>query len=651
MEKAKKVARPEEILNFLLDAPMMNEKTDEQTQDKGKRKQPATPTEARPKKQRGKEPETKGKPMTTKTTRAMNTAALPPEMPNQEPLPDQVAKDQVAKEWEKWIFNDFDHRSMVSDDQNAEKMLTYLLNERPDICCKKIAKGGKKEVLCKCLMRIRKALQTAGTPQREEWKILFAKISSALGPIARASGAVTSMIKFLHEFQHTCTLTSNRNVKSYVLKTPIGNLLMDFNGLAELGGYQQRSAYHDFYTKFLTGVLSQHKEASGYVQRVYKCRERLNLFLDMVEYCSQQQEHPSIKSHKLCLNICDYRSSNGYYLNDTENYDFSPKKNAKKELQMTTDTNNIIPPGKELQRTTDTNKNFPPARDFIKDMEDDFIIGHPNIPLFTPHSDGCPTDPNQPYIILRTNGLLNTDRIITAGHVGIMQGDLDNLAGMLVKPLLQLVGWDGQNEQGTRDISFLVYGRDDIQAQLHVLKENMVLACRKLLPSLLPDVKIDFKIHCEAFLCPAPLLNESYEWQIPKPQVATREHLKKLSSHGIFSFWGFFPLTKDGMFVAIYPANGTKDGTKEKVIFVPHQKVLLSPMQIPFVQKLRTSIIGSPGCKFSIYIYPETLDKSIVEKVIGGKVTSPPVHPFKLPRGSASSGKEVLKKLGDWVGF
>jgi hypothetical protein len=96
MKKAKKVARPEEIINFLLDAPMMNE----QTEPKGKRKQPATPTEATPKKQakptnqaRGKEPETKGKQTLTKTTPAKNTAALPPEMPNQEPLRDQ---DQVA---------------------------------------------------------------------------------------------------------------------------------------------------------------------------------------------------------------------------------------------------------------------------------------------------------------------------------------------------------------------------------------------------------------------------------------------------------------------------------------------------------------------------------------------------------------------------
>ncbi|MGL5934921.1 MAG: hypothetical protein ACRCZI_04785, partial [Cetobacterium sp.] len=106
---------------------------------------------------------------------------------------------------------------------------------------------------------------------------------------------------------------------------------------------------------------------------------------------------------------------------------------------------------------------------------------------------------------------------------------------------------------------------------------------------------------------------------------------------------GFFPLTKDGMFVSIYPK-----GTKEKMVFVPYQKVLLSPMQIPFVNKLRTSIIGSPHCKFCIYIIPDTLEESILEEVFGGHDGSAPVIPFVIPKDSAT---DAIEELEEWVGF
>jgi hypothetical protein len=61
-----------------------------------------------------------------------NTAALPPEMPNQEPLPNPDAPG-----WKEWMFRGFDHRATVPDHENAEEMFTYLLIVHPEnICCK-----------------------------------------------------------------------------------------------------------------------------------------------------------------------------------------------------------------------------------------------------------------------------------------------------------------------------------------------------------------------------------------------------------------------------------------------------------------------------------------------------------------------------------
>jgi hypothetical protein len=229
-------------------------------------------------------------------------------------------------EWQKWVFHDFDDSGC--DGENAQRMFHHLLKVRPKNCCNKVIASGIRSIQCQCLKRIATLLSTATPGQQEEWMAIFRKFSRVLRPIAIANDSVSTLVQFLYEFSHTSTLGGNKCTRSYVVKTPNGPLLMDFNGIAELGGYEQRTRYAKFYTKCLTG--SQHEDhvvASSYVQDVYKKQGKLDAFVDIVQYCSEKKKHPRTKYQNfeinLTRNICDWRRSNGYYLTDPDNYDYS----------------------------------------------------------------------------------------------------------------------------------------------------------------------------------------------------------------------------------------------------------------------------------------------------------------------------------------
>jgi hypothetical protein len=125
-----------------------------------------------------------------------------------------------------------------------------------------------------------------------------------------------------------------------------------------------------------------------------------------------------------------------------------------------------------------------------------------------------------------------------------------------------------------------------------ILEERIKFQCEMLSPSLLPD-SYQVKIFWEASLCPAPRLNvldDPYEWA-PSPQKRIDTgFLQRLEDNNITSFTGFCPLMKEGMFVEIHPIEFGAE-----LVFVPFQKILLCPMQIPYVDGLRTSITGNPG--------------------------------------------------------
>jgi hypothetical protein len=68
-------------------------------------------------------------------------------------------------------------------------------------------------------------------------------------------------------------------------------------------------------------------------------------------------------------------------------------------------------------------------------------------------------------------------------------------------------------------------------------------------------------------------------------------------------------------------------------------------MQIPYVDELRTSILGSPYCKYWIYIIPEALDDTIVLKLLGDDGTIAPFVSGKV------TSVTRFKDLGSLVGF
>jgi hypothetical protein len=179
-----------------------------------------------------------------------------------------------------------------------------------------------------------------------------------------------------------------------------------------------------------------------------------------------------------------------------------------------------------------------------------------------------------------------------------------------------------------------------INPPLQALQEEMGRACQTLLPGLLPHKEYVYKVVGKASLCPAPPLHNlraAYKWSYSEPKAPSNDFLKELADHQIFAFLGFFPLTKDGMFVNIYP-----HGFRSRLVFVPPEKVLLCPIQIPYMDELQTSITGSPGCKFCIYLLPKTLDQDTVRNLFVFCNT---------PTSNTVNDDGILQELSGLVGF
>jgi hypothetical protein len=228
----------------------------------------------------------------------------------------------------------------------------------------------------------------------------------------------------------------------------------------------------------------------------------------------------------------------------------------------------------------------------------------------------------------------------TKGNIGVMTGIADGFAKMLVEQLHLFVKWDGSLLNGRRRIEFFTHEDDSIIPLLDSLKREMGMACRTLLPDLLPEDEYVFQFVGEVSLCPAPQLNdmqEEYNWSYSQPKAPSEEFIGHLAEHKIFAFWGFFPLTQDGMFLNLMPG-----GTESKLVFVPPQTGLLCPIQIPCQHRLRTSIMGSPACKFCIYLVPNTLDLATVNNLFV-------FHDSPVPEPGYVDA--MLQDLGRLVGF
>jgi hypothetical protein len=545
------------------------------------------------------------------------------------------------------LFDDFDlDPERATDQQHAERILQHFQTDFPGIpdfatrrCMKVVNPGITQFTKCGCLARLRQLV--AHREDDEDWKIIFARIARVLRSIARdhtTPTQVSSLVQFMDEFNRWSSRQAHQNaVKAYVIKTPhaSGALLMDFNGIAELGGKQHRTSYHEFYSHFLT-LHEVINPVKNYVSRAQLMQHLLNALLDIFEVCKRARTHP-LSPHNLTMMVTTYRRDNMYYLVERLNHDY--RREAVEGIHN------------PFEERHDTETNLPACAAFLGELGAGLIIGHPEIPL----RDGAwrhdHSDPSNPHILLRTDGTEedfphgnqdNLPGLLTTGDVGIMKmpDDLGDIAGKLLDRLHSLVGWDGSYLDGRRNQVFMTRQNRDIADRMGILEERIKFQCEMLSPSLLPD-SYQVKIFWEASLCPAPRLNEldgPYEWA-PSPQKRIDTgFLQRLEENNIKSFTGFFPLMKEGMFVEIHP-----NEVGAELVFVPFQKILLCPMQIPYVDGLRTSITGNPRCKFWIYLIPNTLGDAVVNELFLGHLNIPHVV------GGAETGH--MRTLGEFLGF
>ena len=494
----------------------------------------------------------------------------------------------------------------VSDEQNARGIFDYLLNtdgtQRPPVrgCYKVIEKGGK-SLQCKCLDRIGEDIR-GGIDDIEDkweaWRPIFTRFAQLFRNISMDPYSSETMVQVMYEFNHTIGRAISNKVKAFVLQAPasLGPLMMDWNGLFELGGHDLREVYGVFYKWWLTDPVER---AGIEYQNIYvldvviKHQTNLNMFLDCLSFAAQDGMQLLQLNRPLIIN---HRLATGYYITDRANFDYY---NNKLETEAP-----IV-----FQQFQDRNFNLPVCFAFFREMDNFLVVAHPAIPRA-----GMPLQVNPICTVLfTTDGLLSTvgeNAITIAGNVGVMRSDT-TMVPLLLSNLQEKVKWDGSKLNGrVRTFNLETDGLINLYhelgvpvdvAQISTTNQELLGACRSLLPQINDDSQYDLKLAGEGHICPCPNLNQQFAWEHQSPHRASIHFLRQLEGLGIIPFIGVIPLQKEGKFVMMFPPQGTPPSHPGQLLFVPYKKVLLFPMQVFWVDSIRTSVAGNPSIYFTIF--------------------------------------------------
>jgi hypothetical protein len=555
------------------------------------------------------------------------------------------------------------------DEENAWGMFEYLLHERPlDRGCCQVIERGASPCKCKCLTRIAQVIckdvireaegddclivdQVSKLAKWEQWKgtlIFFARL---LRVVADHPENMSTFVQLLHHFNHSIQRNNSHNkVKALVVPTPIGPLMMDWNGIFELGGQNHKNQYQKFFKKFITSKEAASRTClKAYVLGVvYNCQTNSNTFLDCVQVAIAKKV-PLGKLQRLW--IIQHRKTRGYYLTDPSNYHYYGKA-MDSEVVVNGDEGNEE---KLKQVFQDENTNVPVCLSFIKEMDTFLVVAHRDVPR-TIHQPNCHACCGEVVssVLFTTDGQDSTPGefpVKIAGNIGVLQASFGP-SPLLLRKLQERVQWDGSQHNGrVCPVNLEMDGFDNLFRALgepvsfdfFSFRDVIFRGCLSLLPRRLPGSRFVIKFAAEGNICPVPSLQRNFQWAPEYPYRADKNLLLALESKGIFPFFGVMPLQKEGKFVMTYPYLGTEIFHQGQLVYVPFGMTLLCPMQVFWDDSTRTSLAGNPSVIFRIFIIPEVLDPSIVGEVLPEAFPSMRDHLYCLsPR---------LQALGKFLGF
>ena len=496
-----------------------------------------------------------------------------------------------------------------SDEENALGMFHYLLNADGDQrtigrgCCK-VHEKGIRPVQCKCLSRIAAVIRQdvivdnggvdfpAKLAKWTQWKATFIFFARLMRVVAAEPEMTSTLVQFLHEMNHAIHRNLSINqIKAYVVPTPAGPLMMDLNGIFELGGHNHKKKYSMFSRTFLTTASpGLRPPMKAYILEVVFPRQtNLNVFLDCVDFAVARNVATDNLRSQL---IVEHQKAGAYYLTNPANYDYYG--------------GNKVP--------QDQNSTIPTCINFLKQMGNFLVIAHPAFGdaaatvLFPTHGRPSPIGENPALI---------------SGNVGVIPVVVSDWTSLLVS-LQAKVQWDGSLHNGR--ICPVNLEDDGLQVLLQELgatadpdslvrlNDTVLRGCLSLLPRNPQPGNDVLKLVAEGIVLPFP--NLPFEFRNHNPHRSHDYLLGQLEAHGVVSFFGVMPLQREGKFVMIYPNLGTDVDNLGKLVFVPLGSILLIPMQLYWGDKIRTSLAGNPSILLRIFILPEGFNATIVYPLI-----------------------------------
>ena len=518
-------------------------------------------------------------------------------------------------------------------------MIVYLTTVRPrGRGSVSISGDGFKTNKCDCLDYIqdKMLLKVSRAEQFDEWGCCLRFLAKLLKAIAqfmwRGNAENPHLEKDTLVLVFQSILPFSRadvynGTGSIIIKTPVQTLALDWNGLFELGGYDDKKYFRKFYKEYITHTdRSNVTTLKYYIFHYLGCHAtNLQFFIHYVDYAGKNKRQitggwPNNRE------IASTMFRQGSFLQIDENHFraialkyYVPSTfsfiNRMNDYLVIADHRIPNVEGTPTIKTTigGTYNGYKGSKLFL-------LSGTPSIAgqdiIHTADAGSFCIDPKTSFFWTALHLLYQTSgRACLGGNV--LQQVNDNLNLRFLSPeqppvngCLNLLRALGMPDEDIEQADL-----EDITGLTGYLTEM----CRALLPETYHNRQ--FRLLLTAGLLVTTqrdmVGNPNFLSQVPHSDFRPQD-LAAMEEVGIKVFIALMPLEKGGCFIRVFPGFDPNDAQtyRGRLVFIPYRRILILPAQTLHAGGFRTSGVGNPRMHFYLYLLPQNLEERRALQVI-----------------------------------
>jgi hypothetical protein len=487
----------------------------------------------------------------------------------------------------------------MSDEQHADEILNYILTKRPAARgCIKVNRGVAKRCKCHCLDEIVRACRENEGGDHIVWRNYLLKWVPAYKAIYSDPQSQATFVKVCDLLHRTYLRPDVRDkTPALIADLPHTTIVMDWNGWFELGGHCFQHNCKVFYSAFITS--HQRNDVNSikfyYHSLVIPKQPKLQAFIHTCRVIAQQRHNMLFRNELMFHHL-----NKEQVIEDMRECGMYPKSDG---IHM--------PPNEQSDRS----KHIPDCLEFLRILRNSFILAHPQ---------ALPFPQPGPNITIVTDPAGNsvTADVFIKGCTGVFS-HIDILGPHTIFPiittkLLEAVGYDGRIRDGVCEcLDHNHAGFSHLIQEIGVQDENnaadaFIAALKIAVLGLIPHeerqhTRVQFQFSGCVTPFPDPPYNQSR--YVDSPSFPLQQTLQSLHQPNFSVFRGIVPLKEEGVFLQIFPqvqeCNPDPARDRGKLVFVPQGSVYISPANLVFSDRIRTSLAGNPRLVFWAIVLPE----------------------------------------------